>query len=141
MASPREPSKPRRPFPRVPFLAWAAMLGALAASEALAPGHLAGAPDAGVDAGTPEDVAVDVKPETSLTSQAGRHMPPAPEKGWKRPPCGEVQVELNGACWLLPAKADGTLPKPPCPRGLYEYRGRCFQPVGAVVRPPTSIEE
>lgn len=127
--------KPLSPAVTVAFGAGLLVL-ALGALEAHAPGHVVVA-----DGGVPEDVAVDVKPEGALASQAGRHLPPKPEKGWKVPPCGEVQVELNGACWVMPAKADGTLPKPPCPTGLYEYRGKCFQPVGAVARPDTSIGE
>lgn len=66
-------------------------------------------------------------------------IPKTPSDNWRRPPCGEVEVEINGACWVLPAYPDGGVPAPPCPRNLWEHKGRCWKPVGRVERPGTTI--
>lgn len=66
-------------------------------------------------------------------------IPATPSEYWKKPPCEYPEVENRGACWILPAQEDGGTPKLPCPRNLWEYRGRCWKPVGRDTRPPTSI--
>lgn len=66
-------------------------------------------------------------------------VPKAPAESWKRPPCGDVEVQINGACWILPAYVDGGTPSAPCPNNLWEHKGRCWKPVGKDTRPPTSL--
>jgi len=66
-------------------------------------------------------------------------VPKVPFLNWKRPPCDDPEIEHNGACWILPARADGGIPSPPCPASLWEWKGRCWKPVGKDSRPPTSL--
>jgi len=64
----------------------------------------------------------------------GEPIPAKPEPGQKKPPCGESQRAINGACWHL---LDD---KPPC-EAAFEHDGRCFLPVlPKGRRPPTSEE-
>jgi serine/threonine protein kinase len=64
----------------------------------------------------------------------GAPIPEKPEPGQKKPPCGESQRAINGACWHLLAD------KPPC-EAAFEHDGRCFLPVlPKGRRPPTSEE-
>lgn len=80
--------------------------------------------------------------EVALGRMHGLMSTPAPKvpyPNWKRPPCDDPEVEHNGACWILPARADGGIPSPPCPATLWEYKGRCWKPVGREQRPGTVI--
>jgi len=64
----------------------------------------------------------------------GEPIPDKPAPGQKKPPCGESQRAINGACWHL---LDD---KPPC-EAAFEHDGRCFLPVLPKGRlPPTSEE-
>jgi serine/threonine protein kinase len=47
-----------------------------------------------------------------------------------------VQVAVNGGCWL----EFGDM-LPPCKEGIYEWRGRCYEPVYLAPRQPTSAPE
>jgi len=64
----------------------------------------------------------------------GLPMPKQPRPGQRRPPCGEAQRQINGACWW---RVEGR--KPPCEEA-YEYDGRCYLPVERAERTPTSDE-
>lgn len=66
-------------------------------------------------------------------------VPRKPSEFWKRPPCDYPEVEISGACWILPAQEDGGTVKPPCPGNLWEARGRCWKPVGRPQRPGTTM--
>ncbi|EPX64858.1 hypothetical protein D187_000280 [Cystobacter fuscus DSM 2262] len=65
---------------------------------------------------------------------------PMPKKPWPdqaTAPCGPVEVEINGGCWLTLEH------RPPCVRESHaEYQGRCYFPVGKkkATRPPQSVE-
>lgn len=60
-------------------------------------------------------------------------MPSKPLKGQKRPPCTRRgETEINGGCWVLLAL------ELPCKDGGYEWKGRCYMPMGADERPDSS---
>ncbi|MDC0714563.1 serine/threonine-protein kinase [Stigmatella sp. ncwal1] len=60
-------------------------------------------------------------------------MPSRPLKHQKRPPCTRRgETEINGGCWV---RLDLELP---CKDGGYEWKGRCYMPMGADERPDSS---
>ena len=60
-------------------------------------------------------------------------LPPGPRPGQRTPPCKRPQLELNGGCWI---RVD--YETPPCVATTYEWKKRCYFPVPAPPRPPTS---
>jgi len=98
-------------------------------------------PDAGTALG--EEGLASVSPAESLPDskdKVSREVPDKPSQDQKRPPCTQrVSVEINGGCWrLAPPGAD----RAPCDTDLYEYGGRCYNPIllTAAERVPTSNE-
>jgi hypothetical protein len=76
-------------------------------------------------------------PEWILAGQGdagvvAKKMPSKRMKGQQAPPCDTTQVVLNDACWL-----EVVLP-PPC-GDFYEQAGRCYLPIVAKKRAPTSV--
>ena len=139
------------PKPRPAWQRLAQVLAACAVACALvfAAGHLASPSPSGADAGTqvpPEvlgaqEMELDEVPE-SFTHERPEHppvedsvlarpMPSVPFKGQKRPPCTpRSQEEVVGACWaVLEAKA-------PCPKDVYESKGKCYLPILIPEAPP-----
>lgn len=97
------------------------------------------------DAGSPAVVAPEELPtftarpdEMWMALVLEAPMPGRPFKGQARPPCriDLAEFEVRGGCWK---PLDKDLVKPPCPRGHYEYQGRCWMAVQAVRPPATSI--
>ena len=119
----REPSAPPAPENEV--------------AQADAP-ETGGAPDAGT-VGMGDAALASASPASPVDAagQTGmaQRLPKDPLDGQKRPPCyprwGEVQ--LNGGCWFSNVGM-----KPPCGPREYEWEGRCYLPVWAADRPPTS---
>jgi hypothetical protein len=105
-------------------------------SEAQAPGR----PDGGTGQIGNEAMASVHPAETPPVSGRvhSRQVPDEPLPGQKRPPCRlQKVVVINGGCWgVLEGEA-----KPPCQKGDYEYKERCYAPLflGAE-RVPTSEE-
>ncbi|MDY7228746.1 serine/threonine protein kinase [Hyalangium rubrum] len=63
-------------------------------------------------------------------------MPDRPLKGQKRAPCvRRREVEINGGCWIQV----GTM-EAPCEADAYDWQGKCYLPVSAPLRQPTSKE-
>lgn len=89
-------------------------------------------PDAGAepDAG----VVVDVHQDDGRDLRA-RHIPEKPPENWARAPCPAGYVEIRGTCW---ARLDN---RPPCPVASYEHASRCYVPLLAAPKLPTSIDD
>jgi eukaryotic-like serine/threonine-protein kinase len=66
----------------------------------------------------------------------GREMPKEPFKGQRRPPCGELEVAINGACWVGPIGKK----KPPCGNDGFDHDDGCYIPSFNAPRQPTSGE-
>jgi len=56
-----------------------------------------------------------------------------PLPGQRRPPCSSGEEAIRGGCWLVNPNV-----KPPCTAGYYEWDGRCYTPLLAPSRQPTS---
>jgi hypothetical protein len=77
-------------------------------------------------------------PEWLLTGQGdagvvAKKMPSKRMRGQRAPPCEAPNVSLNDACWARLEQL------PPC-GDFYEQDGRCYVPVAASPRPPTSAD-
>ncbi|HLK99619.1 MAG TPA: serine/threonine-protein kinase [Myxococcaceae bacterium] len=85
-------------------------------------------PDAGTSLG--EESLASVSPgEAPPTSKEriSQKMPDKPLPKQKRPPCtGRAVLVINGGCWR-PAPPEAELA--PCDDDLYEYKGRCYDPI------------
>lgn len=80
----------------------------------------------------PSEAWVDTRWVLGLSEGAKMDGPRGPQQ--KKPPClPRTERELFGVCWAL----HGELP--PCPDGTFEAQGRCFMPVIAPKREPTSV--
>jgi len=96
-----------------------------------------GAPDAGT-VGMGDAALASAAPAApgASTEQPGVRLrvPKEPLDGQKRPPChSRWEVQLNGGCWFSNVGM-----KPPCGPREYEWQERCYLPVWAADRPPTS---
>jgi eukaryotic-like serine/threonine-protein kinase len=60
-------------------------------------------------------------------------IPKEPLPGQRRPPCPRLQINIRGGCWIQVLQAS-----PPCGDSAYEWKGACFSPVAAPLRPSTS---
>ncbi|MDY7225085.1 serine/threonine-protein kinase [Hyalangium rubrum] len=96
--------------------------------------------DAGVDGGVvglgegvltaPVQVSAPVLSRTGVALD----IPKEPFKGQRRPPCHpEGEVEIRGGCWVQYGKAEA-----PCGDAGFEWDGRCYLPIFATPRQPTS---
>lgn len=80
----------------------------------------------------PDEAWTDTRWVDGLHEGAKMTGPRGPQQ--KKPPClPRTERELFSVCWAL----HGELP--PCPDGTFEAQGRCFLPVVAAQRPPTSL--
>lgn len=74
--------------------------------------------------------------DSRILAPPGSLVPTEPLRGQKRPPCRpDAEHSINGGCWV------GTDRVPPCPGGFYGYGAKCFMPVLAPQRLPTSMKE
>ncbi|MDY7227451.1 phosphotransferase [Hyalangium rubrum] len=69
------------------------------------------------------------------TPHFGREMPREPFKGQRKPPCGRLEVAINGACWVEVGRQ-----KPPCGNDGFDWNGLCYIPSFNSPRQPTSGE-
>jgi serine/threonine protein kinase len=95
----------------------------------------AGTADAGT-AGAAEEVltAASVHPMTRPAWGAvAVGIPKEPWPGQRKPPCPPGEEAIRGGCWLVRADME-----PPCETGYYEWGKRCYVPIFAQSRPPTS---
>ena len=80
----------------------------------------------------------DTRAEPPARPRPAQRLPEKPFEGQATPPCGgrpDYVREVNGGCWKLLAAT------PPCPDDTYWHSdGRCYEPVRAAKRLPTSIE-
>lgn len=74
---------------------------------------------------------LEYRPHNGITAP----LPSEPMPGQRHPPCQGHQIEINGGCWYVLGNAS-----PPCGTSAYEWRKRCYVPVGAPTRPSTSGE-
>lgn len=80
----------------------------------------------------------DTNPQPPTQPRPAQRLPVKPFEGQAKPPCGgrpDYVREVNGGCWKLLAAT------PPCPDDTYWHSdGRCYEPVRAARRLPTSVE-
>jgi hypothetical protein len=118
----------RRPPPETEWVEWAGTDAGLREQ-----------PSQATDAGVAEVslAAVHNAPAAQLGMRIiAREMPKEPFKGQRRPPCGELEEAINGACWVGPIGKK----KPPCGKDGFDHDGGCYIPSFNAPRQPTSGE-
>lgn len=76
-------------------------------------------------------ISAEYRPYNGITAP----VPSDPLPGQRHPPCQGPQIEINGGCWYVVGNVS-----PPCAETTFEWRKRCYVPVGAPPRPANTGE-
>ena len=74
-----------------------------------------------------------VAPATPARSGIGKALPDKPFPGQRLPPCEKPEIEINRGCWVHWVDMS-----PPCGASFYAWKGKCYLPIMAPQRSPTS---